>query len=319
MKKKNILYLWMMLVLLLFSVSCSADKAADIVVNFFEMKDCQAPALIEVSCTSPTSVSLVFDEEVYPIERSFSSVDVQTAGNVLDVELPYALPPDSYYDLRGRVKDVYGNTNLFSVRVWGFNANPVEAVINEFTTRGTDNQPDRTEILITEGGNIAGLTLYDGVPGDYRKSVVFPYAELSAGDYVVVYWTEKLPSTGSSSDHVFFICAETDSSLSDDNGILTLTSSPSIGGSVLDCAVYSSFTSSQYEGFGTKAVLARVEKAKENSWWLSTAIDSSKSTSTRSICRFLDSSDSDTASEWYVCETRGQSFGGKNTSAPYAP
>lgn len=300
-------------------VSCSEEQTVATIVNFFDMKDCQAPVLLEVNSTSSSSVSLVFDEEVYPIESSFDSMNIKALGCVLEVELPFTLTPDSYYDLKGRVKDVCGNSNLFSVRVWGYNQNPASAVINEFSTKGTENQPDRTEILITERGNIAGLVLYDGVPGDSKKSVILPYAELSTGDFVVVYWTDKLPSTVSSTEHVVYVCAESESSLSDDNGILTLTSSPSQGSRVLDCAVYSSLTSSQYEGFGTKAVLTRVEKAREENWWLSSAINSSTSTSTRTMCRYPNSMDTDTADEWYICETRGQSFGKENNGVPYSP
>nr|MCR5760695.1 hypothetical protein [Sphaerochaetaceae bacterium] len=156
-------------------------------------------------------------------------------------------------------------------------------------------------------------------PSDSKKSVVLPSAEVQEGDYVVIYWTEELPSSAVSTDSVLYLCSGTETSLSDDNGILTLSSSPVQGSAVLDCVIYCSFESTQYEGFGTKAVLNRVNKALENAWWYSNAVDSSKSTSTRSICRKLNSTDTDTASDWYTVTTRGLSFGSANTSEAYSP
>ena len=78
-------------------------------------------------------------------------------------------------------------------------------------------------------------------------------------------------------------------------------------------------TSTQYDGFGTKAVYERVKTALDNNWWSGEAINTSNTTSTRSICRRLDIEDTDTSFEWFITVTSGLTFGSENNKEEYRP
>lgn len=320
--KRNISFMFVLLLLL---CSCTSEQKESSIVNFFSMKDCRPPQLMEVYCYEPCAAQLMFDEEVFIEDEWFSDCSVTVSGQTVSVEFGYELTPDMFFEIDGKVCDRYGNSTSFCVNVWGFNPSPVSALINEVTTKSSDTQPERTELLITGRGDLAGLTVYDGIPEDRKQSVILPSVKLSGGDYVVIYWAERLPGTdedmlitiNEEGHTVVSICSGSKTGLSDDNGIITLASSPSQGAEVLDCFIYSSFESTKYEGFGTKAVYERVLKAKENDWWLTQAVNSSKSTATRSMSRRL-TEDTDTYTDWYTTVSRGQSFGKRNMSAEYS-
>jgi hypothetical protein len=292
---------------------CSCLDAAaspEAAVNMLTLKDTSPPVLLSAQAKDEKTACLIFDEDVFALETSFEGMAVYSQGNTLYVDSGQPLDAGSSAEICGSVRDIYGNTTTFKVLVWGINPDPAQLRINEFTTKGSRTQPDRTELKVLRAGNIAGLVLYDGIPGDFRSRFIFPSEEVSAGSFVTVWWCDELPS-GVKAKEGKKLNYASGGGLSENNGVLCLGLSPAQGAAVMDCVIWSSGESSQYEGYGTKEVLDRVNVALENLWWEGPPVYSGWSTSTRSMA--LDSS-----GVWYTTVQGGLSFGEENLSEAYS-
>ena len=295
-------------------IGCSQDTDAVEVFNIFSGADCTSPVLVSTESGSGNVVRLVFSEPVRIYGASLGQYPARAEGKNVYVTLPRTLGPGMQADLEGRVKDYAGNSSGFSVRVWGYNPEVPDILINEFTTKGTARSPDRTELLVLGDGNLNGAVLYAGTPVDYDAKFVFGDIAVKKGDFITVWWTEDFPQ-GSSPGAADF-CAFCSDGLSSNNGALVLCRSPALGSTVLDAVLYSNYTAS-HEGFGTKTALERARWVIESALWKGDAIDSSASTSTRSMSRSLQATDSDSCADWFVTVTGGSTFGSANVSEAY--
>ncbi len=273
------------------------------------LSDTAFPVLKSAKAVSSDRVELVFDEDVFADPEAFYPCTAVVDANVLTVFPNREIKPGSSVQLEGTVRDGAGNSTTFSVCIWGYNRVPAIMRINEFTTKGTKTQPDRTELRVMGSGNLAGMALYDGIPGNYRAVCIMPDADVSSGDFVVVWWCEALPSGVRFRDgRVVNLCAS--GGLSENNGVLSLSVSPEQGAEVQDTVVYSARESAQFEGYGTREVYERVITARERGWWASESVYSAWSSSTRSMAL-------DPDGRWYTTVQGGSSFGSENTSAEY--
>ena len=310
-----ILGLSVALVLLL--LGCSQEVDVGEIVNVFSGKDCQSPVLVSVSTASSSVVRIEFSEPVRIYGSSFSPFTARADGKFVYVTMNSSLPPGQSSSIGGRVKDYSGNTTGFSVEVWGHNPLIPPIVINEFTTKGTERSPDRTELLVKANGNINGMVLYCGIPDDNDAKVVFGDLNVKENDLIVVWWTEKLP------DNVLEygigtinICASTNSGPSSNNGTLVLCNTPSLGAGIMDAVVYSNFSAS-HDGYGTRGAKERAQWVLTSGFWEGDAVDSTTSTATRSMSRVLEGRDSNCCKDWYVTVTGGSTFGLPNDSEAY--
>ena len=279
-------------------------------VNMFTLKDSRAPVLVSVQTLDENTAVLVFDEDVFALEGSFAGMEVRPDGNVLYVDSGRKIEAGTSVTICGSVRDICGNSVTFRVLVWGVNPCPAVLKINEFTTKGSKTQPDRTELKVVRSGNTAGIVLYDGIPGDYRSMIVLPSYEVSGESFITVWWCDDLPSGVIVRDGNNINLAA-GGGLSENNGIMCLATSPAQGAAVTDCVVWTSGESSQYGGFGTKEVLDRVNTALENMWWSGEPVLSLWSTSTRSMAL-------DANGTWYTTVQGGLSFGAANLSEAYS-
>lgn len=293
--------------------SCAQGNSEKDFYNAAFGKDFKVPVLEKVETLDDDNVCLTFSEDVIPYEESFENCTVESDGCNIFIQLSSLLRPGKSYIVSGRVSDMSGNSCSVSVKVWGVNKNPALLAINEFTTKGTNANPDRTELYVVKGGSLCGICLFDGIPSDYRSYVMLEDIYVNSGSYIVIWWNDRLPSgvVSETEEGVINIAANSGTNLSENNGILTLCLSPSEGATVLDCIAYSSKESSEYDGFGTKEVYQRVLKAKELGYLLQDTVSSKNSTSTRSISRKTDNT-------WYVTVTYGATFGKANTGDPYS-
>lgn len=302
----------LLIVSVLLFVSCSESPSVDELVNALTLSDSQPPVLLEVVSDSDRTVRLVFSEKVMPFSDSFGAYNAKEDENSIVITLKKSLEPGKSSSVNARVKDLAGNTTQVNVTVWGYNPNPAKVLINEFTTRGSDSSPDRLELAVTDSGNLAGFTIYVGTPENYDSRFIFPDKYVNKGDFIVLYWSPSAPSAASG---VF--ASGSNAKPSSNNGVFVLSKSPSQGADVLDAVLYSSFESSQYDGWGTKNALLRATWVLERGLWHSDAINCSASTATRSVSRLKDLKDTDSSADWYVTVTSGATFGSANTSAPY--
>ena len=209
-------------------IGCSQDTDAVEVFNIFSGADCTSPVLVSTESGSGNVVRLVFSEPVRIYGASLGQYPARAEGKNVYVTLPRTLGPGMQADLEGRVKDYAGNSSGFSVRVWGYNPEVPDILINEFTTKGTARSPDRTELLVLGDGNLNGAVLYAGTPVDYDAKFVFGDIPVKKGDFITVWWTEDFPQ-GSSPGAADF-CAFCSDGLSSNNGALVLCRMFDIGG-----------------------------------------------------------------------------------------
>ncbi len=316
-------------ILLLFTLatgSCEAQGQPEEFINVLAGKDQQGPIFMGGRAIDEYRATYYFDKLIYGDEKDFKVVDSSNAivglhpyEEGVTVTFKNKLPPGERTDIEGRVRDASGNTLSFRSGVWGYNPNIPTLLINEFTTKGSGNNPDRVELLALTGGNLAGVALFDGVNTDYDSELIFPSYTVKAGDYIVVQYTQEL----SGKHPIEFYGGEV--GLGSNNGVVTLYDAPN--GEMIDAVVYSNRTSESdenYGGFGTSKVFKRVEALGKSDQWLPSpvtpegAVDSTYTTATRSFCR-KDALDTNTKREWYICNTGKASFGRANSEEVYTP
>ena len=302
---------------LILLIGCSQTVDVTEVFNAFSGKDDKAPVLLGAHSESSATVRLDFSEPVKLYGSYVGKYSARSEGKSIYIVLPSELEPGIQTQISGRVRDHAGNTCAFSIQVWGLNPRLPKILINEFTTKGSDKSPDRTELRILGDGNLNGMVLYNGIPDDWDSRVLFPDIDVRKNDLVVIWWTEELPQAAEEASGVINICASCSDSLSSNNGTLVLCDTPSIGATVIDAVIYSNFSSS-YQGFGTKGALQRAQWVQDYGAWSGDAIDSTSSTATRSVSRFSDGRDTDSAGDWFITVTGGSTFGTENTSDPYS-
>lgn len=301
-------------ILLLVLLGCSQDPDGKEIINVFSGNDCIAPTLLSVRSESGYIIRLEFDEPVRVYGKSFDPFSARADGRFIYVTLSNVLPPGRSSGVKGRVRDYSGNTTGLEISVWGFNPRLPEIIINEFTTKGTARSPDRTELRVMEAGNLEGLTLYCGIPGDCDASVMLGDMEVNRDDLIVIWWTESLPDdVPMKAGRVFNVCAGSSADPSSNNGTFVLCDNPSLGAKVLDAVIYSGFSQS-HEGYGTKTALQRARWVLACGAWDGDAVDCNAATATRSVSRFSDGRDTDCREDWYVTVTSGSTFGKQNTS-----
>ena len=212
--------------------------------------------------------------------------------------------------------------DAFIINLFGRNTRLPDVVINEFSSKGTATQPDRIELEIRSDGNIEGLTLADGTEGNETHLYIMPDIDVMRGDYIVVYWdlegqteTETLPS-GSRIIHVY---AGSDEGLSTNNGCFVMKANANSTDEILDCLVYSSGESTSHGGFGSSRIEASYKDLTGSYDWIGEPVNSHYTTSTRTINRRLGKDDTNTKDDFYICQTRGQTFGYMNSSKEYIP
>lgn len=322
-------------------IACAQPEDKLELINIFLDKDNKPPVLLSVNSVASSIIRLDFDEQVKVYGKSFNPFVARADGKSVYVTLNSTLKGGEKSSLTGRVQDLYGNTTGLEVSVWGYNPNIPKLMINELITKGTEDNPDRVELVALSSGNLAGIALYSGVPDDYDAMYVFQDLVVQKGDFVVVAFVDEEYEIDSTKANCFCICEKR---LANDNGLLVLASSPSPGAEILDVVIYSKYRDGE-EYFGTNTLKERVQWALENKSWSGQAVDSSRSTSKRSMARKLvgasasmtsnassttnvnsNSSassgqpiDTDTLSDWYIASypRKEDGFGKANTAEEY--
>jgi hypothetical protein len=282
---------------------------------------------METKATGTRTATYRFDEMIFCSPDDFrigsdenSVQSVTTYEEELKITFTRPLVPGFRIVVEGRVSDQFGNTLTFSCGVWGFNARVPEVLINEFTTKGSSTNPDRVELLVLSDGNLAGLTLYDGLSESFDSECILPAYEVTKGDRLIIEYSECLRK-----EHpIEFYGGPV--GLGANNGVITLYDSPD--GSIVDAVLYSNRSSASdttYGGFGTSKVQQRALLLEESGQWDAkpivpeAGIDSTYSTATRSFCRTENAPDTDSRNDWHIVPTSKASFGYPNSPDIHEP
>ena len=307
------------LLLLLLSTSCGCNQQGPEITNLFSQKDSTPPIVLSAKATDTATITIKFSESLREesIKLQVNGVNNTNHLYTRDTLMLYLLSPmenASSTRLSGRVEDVWGNSTCFDIEVWAYNPNRANLLINEFSTKGSSTNPDRIELLVTKAGNLAGLTVSNGVGPFAEDRCILGDKQVFAGDFLVIAFQQGETEITYVSENL--------GGLSSNNGCITVTESPDWESPILDAVIYSNKTTTTYGGFGSseteQCAILLSQGRHWNSQMAEKAIDSTNSTTTRTLCR-SNYSDTNSEQDWYVCDTRGASFGKVNSDTHYQP
>lgn len=304
---------------LLLATGCGCDHSIPSVNDLFSQQDSRPPMIVSSKAADTSTVVIQFDEN---LEKNSITLNVNGVPNTnylcnqstLSLFLFAPMKLATFCNVEGRVEDKRGNSTRFSLNVWAKNTNRASVIINEFSTKGSTSNPDRVELLVTKGGNLAGITLANGSQSSYTDRCILPDLRVYQGDYLVVSFQKGEERTQFSSEKLV--------GLGSNNGCLTICESPDWESALLDAVLYSNLTTSTYNGFGSRALEEGAKTLYEQGQWtafqVEGAINSSNSTATRTLCR-NQGQDTNSKEDWYVCDTKEASFGTRNSSKHFIP
>src|SRR6056297_167160 len=309
--------------------------------------DLRPPVFLALAVTDSRAISIEFSEPVEYCPNSFSCTPnlslavAKTKEEELCLCFQDKMEPGTEYAVECTVRDEAANTHTLLAAFYGFNPDIPSIRLNEITTQGSGNHPDKIELLVLEDGNTAGLCLIDGTRDYIRQSKILPPIEVEAGHYIVVNCKpvgtdDEVDETGSpvecsAADSVmeaWDVWIAGGSGLSGNNGVISLYSHSN--GELLDGFLYSNRTSSSdenYRGFGSLDTMSRADQLWLQEGWIAAgrliapedAVNPDDSTATRSICRLPEGEDSNSAADWYIVDTSQSSFGSENSLIEYVP
>lgn len=306
-----------LLLLLLLTTGCGCDQQGPEIFNLFAKQDSTPPKLLSAKATDTATITFIFDEvlankHITIKVAGISSTNFLQKRETVTLYLPSAMEIGSSIRIEGRVEDLWGNSTCFSLDVWANNPSRAELMINEFSTKGSATNPDRVELFVTKGGNLAGITVAHGVGPYASDQCILPNKEVYAGDFVVIAFQPSDSQSEFQSEYL--------SGLSSNNGCITISESPNWESPVLDAVVYSNKTTTTYGGFGSKNTELVVQQLYQCGQWFSPlaeqAIDSTSSTATRTMCRRA-YTDTNSELDWYICATKEASFGSENSTTEF--
>lgn len=309
--------------------------------------DLLPPILQSAQTLDERHISFLFDEplKITPslpeISPELPLGQISTDGMRLNIGFTSDQIIGESYTMRITVSDEDGNTLSFLHNFSGWNPRVPELLINELNPRGSGKTPDCIELYAIKGGNLGGLSLRVGTDNRYSEEIVFPAIEIPDGEYILVH-----PKSEGSADEVDELGAldESGGLLSSDmardfwmpgspglpgnNGAITLYARRN--GPVIDAVLWSDRVDDPADeklGWTSEGYIFACDLSANASWstadsetpFPSDAIDVSKSTATRSLCRASNPVDSNTAGDWHTVPTRGKSFGSANTDDVYVP
>jgi len=305
---------------LLLCTGCGCRQPELCLYNLFEQVDSSPPVFLAATMINQYNATLTFNEPIGCDSASLhcgqnTITNTIVSDTSLTLSLAKPLKMGESLALEGRVEDLRGNSLQFTTELWAKNSNPAQVLINEFTTKGSETNPDRVELLVTGRGNLAGLTLYAGVPEDWSDRLVLPDRWVERGTYLVVvfgkgdYDATNYPSA-------------LQTGLGSNNGCLSIAQSPEWESPLIDAVVWGNMSTTTFEGFGSASLLSQVNHIYGCGHWNSKeskhVIDSNTSTATRSLCRDR-LIDTNTSGDWYVCATKNATFGSLNSQEKHIP
>jgi len=285
------------------SASCKIVPEGIVILE----SDYSTPKLQNIQISNSNQIYIEFDKEiklkelkVSPISNPEASffVELNEIENnsifFIDCNTNFSILDN--YEIFGIVEDEKYNTLTFSSILAGYNGNVPKLAISELRSYYQKPKLEYVECLALSDGNLAGMILEFYYKNDITE-FVFPYVEVSKGDYIVIHG-RKLDETcldeSSNLNEATFKDAvpdvldfwiEADSKVIGNSGAILLKNRKN--GDIVDALLYTepdktSWSSSSVEEACSKAVEAGV-------WSPSSSIESAalniKPSGTRSLSR----------------------------------
>ncbi|MHC6203403.1 hypothetical protein ACYULU_09445 [Breznakiellaceae bacterium SP9] len=323
-------------ILLLTTSSCLAEHALEQVLG----NSAEPPLFIECKATSPTELRFEFTAPVQVKTLNFEPLQELAAiknGTMVEVILQKPVDAGEAVLADLLVEDAQKNTLSILVPFRGRNERMPQLLINELRTEYAKPKSEFIELHTLGAGNLGGLRVF--IVGTSIKETIFefPPVEVKAGEYIVLHLrsledglvdetgsnlaisggTEALPTTRDfwfpgSKKQLWKTC-----------GVYLMDQD----GKILDAVLLSENPGTSWgkaANFAEAAALCAKQGAflpigKSSAVIPSECVISNGTTTTRSISRYENKRDSNTAADWYITATSGVTPGKKNSTNEYKP
>jgi hypothetical protein len=325
--------------------SCAEDSWESLFT--FDSDTLRPPRLERVAGVETNVLEARFDKDtwvepgslrVYP---GLAVSSFEDGSPVVTIVLEQAGEPGQRYTLELSVRDERGNTCSFLYHFYGYNPRIPVLRINEVIV----NTPSTTvynqvEIIVLSDGDMGGVTLFEGTKSYADKTFIFPSLEVRQGDFILVHYNTieaegEVNETGGSKTAASGKGAQPTAwdfwlpgtgNITKDNDVLSLYTNPE--GDVIDGLLYTSRTyepGAKYNGFGTSLMLNKAAELVSGGGWSiegeepfpQDSFNPTGATSTRTICRDSQSTDTDSAADWHIVPTGKRTPGAVNSDEVY--
>lgn len=317
-------YLIIFLLILLSLIGCQSQELEEI-FNMICANDKTLPCLLSLNVESTKSASAQFDEDIRVVKVTLDNESQQykyLSSSRIQIIFNNPISVSEAKELYLIVEDLKGNTSSFIFSVSGKNERIPNIKITEYSSKGTDTQPDRIELLAYTSGNVEGIYCANGTKGNETYGFTLPSIDVKRGDYIVIYWNavpDKSSFINNTNNTSYLIPANSSTKLATNNGCFVLYDTISGSGEILDAIVYSDKEATTYSGFGNANVEKSYNELVSEFEWIDEPIYSKHTTSTRTINRYNGSDDTNRNIDFYICDTKCLSFGNSNNEKKYTP
>lgn len=317
-------YLAVFLLILLSLIGCQSQELTE-VFNMISAEDKTLPKLISLKIDDQESCSAEFNENIKINKAYLDSNPIfweYITPSKVKLKFNQKLKVSQKYELYFIAQDLKGNTSSFLFTISGTNPNIPILKITELSSKGTDTQPERIELFAHSSGNTEGIYCANGTKGNENYGFTLPSIDIKRGDYIVIYWNseiEKESFINKTGNTAYLVKANSPTKLASNNGCFVVYDSVSGNGNILDALVYYDGEATTYSNLGSESVEKSYKELKNDYEWFGEPVLAKYSTSTRTINRINGSDDTNCATDFYICDTKGISFGNSNTENVYKP
>jgi len=313
--------------------ACSTGEAAAVTAAASQIlgSRSQAPVFLACKAVSGTEIEFQFSQPVKVVSVNFSpplEVEELDEGEIVRVRVAEGLVPGSKLTADLLAMDKNGNTINVLVPLRTRNERIPALLINELRTEYSKPKAEFIEFKMLEAGNLAAVRVF--IAGNNKAPLVYEFSslEVTAGEYILLhlrttqdancdeYGSSKDESGGSEA-----VAGVRDLWIPGNAKLLRKTDAVYVldqDDNVIDAVM---LADSQDSSWNKDYLTAAAEFLHEKGAWKSAdeeipapkdAVNSSGGTATRSISRDETVPDSDTAADWYVTATSGNTPGKPN-------
>jgi hypothetical protein len=300
-----------------------------------------APVFLGYKALSPTEIAFQFSLPVTVVSLNFDPpVEIESVdeGDTVTVNLPEALKGGERFVADLLVEDGRRNTLNVLIPFRARNDRLPELLITELRTEVSKLKVEFVELKALSAGNLGALRLFVATDSVDIPVLEFPPVEVAEGEYLVVHLRSaeagivnelgddrgESGGTETSPEARDFWVPESKERFRKTDAVYLLDQDDRI----IDGVLFSETA----DVWWTKEILAKTaEFLSEQEAWVSPensgsggnvpgpsdAVDSSKTTNTRSICRDETIPDSNSAADWYITVTSGATPGKPNNPNRY--
>ncbi len=309
--------------IIIVSILTSCPIESNDLVNAITSKDRTPPTLTDYTFTENKILIVTFDETVRITDATMEDNYVyrpSAEAKLLELRFSTELEAGIEKTLYFSAEDTAGNTSRYAIKLTGINLNQASLLITEVSMKGTESSPDRIELTAITHGSTLGYAIQDAVIGEEDFRYYLPDIYLYKNDIIVIYWDRcsSLPSTlVRDQEKTYYLFAESDTTLTSNNGAVVLYNHTNGKGKVQDAFLYNASDAKNNNGYGNSKSENSANYLISIEEWNGETFKSDLVTSSRVAARLYPYEDTNTESDFYITAARNSTFGYPNSNVIY--